>query len=91
MIIKRLYPATAAKATFLRAELTAMGVKRARVRVMRNGAARLVLNSIEDRDAARDALVMSDACTACGDAFTVPSSRFAWNGPVEIFVRFLTP
>jgi predicted RNA-binding Zn-ribbon protein involved in translation (DUF1610 family) len=84
-----LYPATAAKAEELRSALAAWGVKGARVRRMPSGSMRLVLKSVADRDAARDALVMVNACTACGVAFTVPDSRHAWNGPTEIFVRFL--
>ncbi len=90
-MIKLLYSVTTEKANLLRDNLAFCGVKSARVRKMPNGVCRLVLNSRDDRDAARDALVMSDACTACGMAFTNPESRFAWNGPVEIFVRFLTP
>lgn len=86
-----LYPATADKASALRSNLFFCGANKARVRVMPNGAARLVLASVTDRDAARDALVLSNACTACGEAFTYPASRSAWNGPTEIFVRFLAP
>lgn len=91
MMFKMLYPATAEKAAILRAELARAGVPKARVRVMPNGAARIVLASVADRDNARDALVLADACTASGVAFTVPDSRHAWNGPTEIFVRFLIP
>lgn len=83
-----LHPANAEKAATLRANFALMGVK-ARVRVMANGAARIVLSNAADRDAARDALVLSNACTACGDSFTSPNARYAWNGPTEIFVRFL--
>lgn len=82
-------PATAAHATELRANLSAFGVAKARVRVMRNGAMRLVLASRSDRDAARDALVLCDARTAAGMPFTNPDSACAWNGPVEVFVRFV--
>lgn len=88
---KLMYSVTDEKAKALRDELTNMGVVGARIRKMPNGACRLVLKYREDRDAARDALVMVNACTACGDAFTSPSSRNAWNGYTEIFVRFLTP
>ena len=84
-----LHPVTDAKASSLRAELAASGVKGARVRKMPNGACRLVLASAADRDNARDALVSVNACTGSGVAFTSPDSRFAWNGPTEIFVRFL--
>ena len=83
-----LYPATAEKIATVRANLADCGVACARVRRMPNGAARIVLANASDRDAARDALVMSDARTASGLAFTHADSRFAWNGPVEIFVRF---
>lgn len=84
-----LYPATAEKASALRSVLRDVGVKGARIRRMANGALRLVVASASDREAARDALVIVGACTACGKAFTLPGSRFAWNGPNEIFVRFL--
>lgn len=88
MIVKRLYPATAEKAAALRTNLTLSGAK-GRVRVMPNGAARLVINTPADRDAARDALVLSNACTTSGNAFTSPAAIHAWNGPTEIFVRFM--
>lgn len=91
MSIQRLYPATAEKVADLRSLLTSCGVTGARVRRMANGAARLVLASNNDRDAARDALTLADARTCSGLAFTSPDSRFAWNGPVEIFVRFGAP
>lgn len=55
---------------------------------MPNGAARLVIASPADRDAPRDALVLSNACTASGRAFTSTDTNTAWNGPTEIFVRF---
>lgn len=87
-MITKLYPATKNNAERLRSELAAMGVKKARVRVMKYGAARLVLNSVEDREAARDALVLAGALTGSGTPFTDPRSAHAWNGPVEIFVRF---
>lgn len=86
-----LYPATADKASALRSNLSACGANKARVRVMPNGAARLVIASPADRDAARDALVLSNACTASGRAFTSTDTNAAWNGPTEIFVRFLAP
>lgn len=88
MTIQRLYPATAEKVADLRSLLTSCGVNGARVRRMANGAARLVLASKADRDTARDALVLADARTASGVTFAHPDSRFAWNGPVEVFVRF---
>jgi hypothetical protein len=88
MATQILYPATAEKVADLRSLLTSCGVNGARVRRMANGAARLVLASRDDRDAARDALVLANARTATGCDFTNPDSRFAWNGPVEIFVRF---
>ena len=83
-----LYPATAEKAALVRENLALCGVSGARVRRMPNGALRLALASSVDRAAARDALVLSDACTATGESFTSPASQHAWNGPVEIFVRF---
>lgn len=86
-----LYPATADKASALRSNLSSCGANKARVRVMPNGAARLVIASAADRDAARDALVLSNACTASGCAFTSADTNTAWNGPTEIFVRFLAP
>ena len=89
MAFKLLYPATAEKAAAFRANLSLCGAAKARVRVMPNGAARLVIASAADRDVARDALILSNACTASGDAFTLPTTRAAWNGPTEIFVRFL--
>lgn len=87
----KLYAANAKHADNLRNALTEMGVKKARVRIMTHGRARVVLNSVEDRDAARDALVFADATTVGGMPFTNPDSKHAWNGPVEIFVRFSTP
>lgn len=84
-----LHPATAAKVAIVRANLALCGAS-ARVRVMRNGALRVVLASVAEREAARDALVLSDACTASGVSFADADSRFAWNGPVEVFVRFLS-
>jgi hypothetical protein len=84
-----LHPVTDAKASALRAELSLSGVKGARVRKMPNGACRIVLASAADRDNARDALVTVNACTGSGKPFTSPDSRFAWNGPTEIFIRFL--
>lgn len=86
-----LYSATAEKASALRANLSFCGANKARVRVMPNGAARLVITSPSDRAAARDALVLSNACTASGLAFTSTNTDTAWNGPTEIFVRFLAP
>jgi hypothetical protein len=86
-----LYPATAEKADLLRSLLATCGVQGARVRVMRNGAARLVLRNASDRDGARDALVLAAARTTTGGTFANPDSRFAWNGPVEVFVRFGAP
>jgi hypothetical protein len=83
-----LYPATAEKVAGLRSALATCGVTGARVRRMPNGAARVVLATAADRDNARDALVLSNARTCSGVAFTSTDSRFAWNGPVEIFVRF---
>lgn len=91
MMTMAIYPCTAEKATSLRANLSICGANNARVRVMRNGSARVVLASVSDRDAARDALVLSSACTATGNSFTSPASTNAWNGPVEIFIRFLAP
>jgi hypothetical protein len=90
-MITKLYAANAENADNLRNALTQMGVKKARVRVMKYGAARLVLNSVEDRDAARDALVLANAVDCTGKPFTDPSTKHAWNGPVEIFVRFTAP
>jgi hypothetical protein len=84
-----LYPVTDAKTSSLRAELALSGVKGARIRKMPNGACRLVLASAADRDNARDALVSVNACTGSGTPFTSPEARFAWNGPTEVFVRFL--
>jgi hypothetical protein len=89
-MIQMLYPVTDDKANTLRANLLAAGVNGARVRKCPNGSARLVLASANDRDAARDALVLSNACTGSGKSFADPSSRHAWNGPVEIFIRFLS-
>lgn len=83
-----LHPATAAKATTVRLNLSLCGVTGARVRVMPNGAMRLVVRDRSQREAARDALVLSDACTATGNLFTSPESSSAWNGDTEIFVRF---
>lgn len=83
-----LYPANAEKAATLRANLSAFGVK-ARVRVMPNGAARIVLANATDRDSARDAFVLSNACTCCGESFASQAAKHAWNGPTEIFIRFL--
>lgn len=83
------YNITTAKAEALRTELALSGLTNARVRKMRNGAGRLVIASVDDRDAARDALVMVNACTISGNPFTKPESRFAWNGPTELFFRFL--
>lgn len=84
-----IYPATAAHAQNLRAELAACGVSGARVRRMPNGRIRLVLASTNDRDAARDALVMTGACNASGVSFVDPSTTNSWNGPTEIFIAFL--
>lgn len=88
--VQLLYPVTDAKAHSLRTLLVAMGVPGARVRKMRNGACRVVLKSRAHRDAARDAFVLANACTASGRLFTHPDSRHAWNGEVEIFLRFAT-
>ena len=87
----RMYRANAENATRLRNALVEMGIKKARVRVMRYGAARLVLNSVSDRDAARDALVLAGALNCTGKPFTDPSTKHSWNGPVEIFVHFDAP
>lgn len=89
--MKRLYSITPGKAAALRAGLIALGVRRARVRVMPNGAGRLVLASVGDRGAARDALVLVNASTPSGEPFTSPQSASAWNGPVELFFRYLRP
>ena len=86
-----LYPCTTDRAANLRAGLKSLGVQGARVRCMPNGAGRLVLASAAERDAARDALVLVNACTGSGMPFTQPESRFAWNGPTELFFRFLEP
>lgn len=82
-------PASAAMAQAMRETLLACGAAGVRVRRMRNGALRLVLRDANQRDAVRDALVLSDARTARGTTFTTPDSRFAWNGTTEIFVRFV--
>jgi hypothetical protein len=87
-MVKTLYPATAAKAAIVRANLLLCGATGVRVRVMPNGAMRLVLASADQRGAVRDALVLSDACTHSGNLFTSPDSRFAWNGATEISIRF---
>lgn len=87
-MVNALYPATAAKAATVRLNLSLCGVTGARVRVMPNGALRLVVRDRSQREAARDALVLSDACTACGALFTSPDCATAWNGDLEIFVRF---
>lgn len=84
----KIYHANANNAERLRTELKAMGVKKARVRLIKCGTARLVLNSVEDRDAARDALVLAGALTAGGRPFTDPTTQHSWNTQVEIFVRF---
>jgi hypothetical protein len=86
--ISTLYPATAEKAAIVRANLKSFGVLGARVRRMDNGSLRIVLASKYDREAARDAFILSDACTASGEMFTSPSSSSAYNGDTEIFVRF---
>jgi hypothetical protein len=86
--VSYLYPATAAHAATVRANLAACGVSDVRVRVMPNGAMRLVLRSRDQRESVRDALVLSGAVTASGKSFASPSSSTAWNGDVEIFVRF---
>jgi hypothetical protein len=85
------YNITAAKADTIRAELTRSGITGARVRRMPNGAARIVLRSVEDRDAARDAFVMADLCSAAATPFTSPKWAHLSNGPVEFFVWSLTP
>jgi hypothetical protein len=85
------YNITAAKAETIRTELTLSGVRGARVRRMPNGAARIVLKSVEDRSNARDAFVMADLCNASADAFTCPNWGSSSNGPVEFFVWGLTP
>lgn len=90
-MITKLYAANAENAARLRNALTKMGVSKARVRVMRYGAARLVLNSVTDRAAARDALVLAGAVDCTGMPFTDPGTKHSWNGPVEIFVRFAAP
>lgn len=87
-MITKLYPATPEKAAFLRLALTNAGVKKARCKVMRNGALRLVLNSVEDKPNALGALVEVGALDCSGMHFTDPRTKHAWNGPVEIFVRF---
>lgn len=87
----KVYHATANNAERLRTELTAMGVKKARVRIIKCGTARLVLNSAEDREAARDALVLAGALTPSGTPFTDPRTEHSWNTQVEIFVRFDAP
>lgn len=89
MLMQAIYPATAAKAATVRANLALCGVSGVRVRVMPNGAMRVVLASADQRAAVRDALVISDACTAAGMPFAAADSRFAWNGSTEVFVRFL--
>jgi hypothetical protein len=89
MAFKILYPVTSEKAEALRANLAAMGARKARVKMCRNGSCRVNIATVEDRAAARDALVLSNVCTAGGDGFTNPDSVHAWNSPVEIFVRFL--
>lgn len=90
-MIKTLYPVTPAKAEALRAALAFWGANKARVRQMRNGACRVNLATVDHRSAARDAFVELNACTASGQSFTDVKSRFAWNGPTEIFIRFLEP
>lgn len=87
--IQILYPATSANAALVRGNLKSCGAAGARVRKMRNGSLRIVLANISDREPARDALVLSDACTGSGEPFTSKGSNHAWNGPTEIFVRFL--
>lgn len=87
-MVNTLFPATAAKAAIVRTNLSACGISGVRVRCMPNGAMRLVLSDKGQRDAVRDALVLSDACTGGGLLFTHPDSRHAWNGDLEIFVRF---
>ncbi len=84
-----LYPATEAKATALRDNLALCGVTGARVRRMPNGSARVVIRDKDQRDDTRDALVLSDACTASGLSFAAVDSVYAWNGATEVFVRFL--
>lgn len=86
--VTRIYSATAEKAASVRANLSACGA-RARVRVMPNGSLRVVAADASQRDAVRDALVLSDACTTSGTPFSSINSRNAWNGPCEVFVRFL--
>lgn len=77
-------------ADLIRAELASCGALK--VRVKRNttgslrGSARIVINSVDDRVAARDAFVTLDLMTTGCDLFTIPSTRHAWNGPVEITV-----
>ena len=90
-MITKLYPVTEAKAHSLRTLLVALGAKGARVRKMRNGAARVVLADAAHRAAACSALTLAEALTACGQRFDDPAAWSAWNGPVEIFVRFAKP
>lgn len=87
----RAYTGTPATVSALRAALTANSVAKARVRLMPNGSVRLVLNDVQDRPAALIALATVHACTTGGGVFTTPSNdatKYAWNGPVEIFLRF---
>ena len=85
-----LYPATAAKATLVRENLALCGAAGVRVRRMPNGSLRVVVRSKDQRAAVRDALILSDACTGSGMLFTSPDSNSAWNGDLEIFVRFVS-
>lgn len=85
------YTGTAASVAALRAALVACNVVKARVRLMPNGSVRLNLNSVQDRAAANTALAAVNACTVGGDRFTEPANietKYAWNGPVELFLRF---
>lgn len=66
------------------------GAAGVRVRRMPNGSLRIVARSKDQRDSVRDALVLSDACTGSGAPFTSPDSNSAWNGDLEIFVRFVS-
>ena len=86
----RRFDITNEAANVIRAELAACGAYKCRVK--RNttgslrGSARVVIDCVENRDKARDAFVMLDLMTTSGDRFTLPSTRHAWNGPVEITV-----
>lgn len=84
----KVYPVNPTSLASLKTNLAIMGVK-AFVRCLPNGKARVTITNVADREATRDALVLSGCAGPSGKSFAdAETARFAWQDR-SVFVWFL--